>query len=477
MATSFRDPAGRLLFVDGRVIRLINPSALQDFEDYLNSQTIRQLTDKGMVVRTEQLDESAILQLSEHQKFKAAFDRAEVGAVVEHERIFFQSFPYEWPPEMLWAAGVLTLDLAESLLPEGLCLKDATPYNILYRGPQPVFVDLLSVERRSPNDPIWLPSEQFQRTFLRPLLVNKHFDVGLDQTFLTHRDGLSPEEVYSLCGPLQKLSTSFLTLVSLPTLFSRPAISERPSIYQQQTTDNPDKARFILDRLLKGLRRKLESLRPGDERKSDWADYTERNSYSASYLPDKQRFVEQALEQEKPERVLDVGCNTGDFSSMAARAGASVVAIDTDPVVVGKLWRRAQAERLRILPLVVDLSRPSPGIGWRNAECASFLERARGSFDCVMMLAVIHHLLVSERIPLEEIMRLASELTRGLLLVEYVSPEDPMSTVLARGRDHLYAHLTRDYFEQVSRAYFEILRVAQLGRTERWIYLMRKRDG
>lgn len=476
MTTSFRDPAGRLSIINGRVVRVIDRSASADFNAFLESQTVQKFLSKGLIVRTELLDDAARSQLAENPEYREMMESCDVGTVVEHERIPFQSFPYEWSPEMLWAAGALTLDIAEGLLQEGLGLKDATPYNILFRGAQPVFVDVLSIERRDSSDPIWLPSEQFQRTFLRPLLTNKHFGIGLDQIFITHRDGLFPEMVNQLSGPLQKLSPSFLSLVSLPTMFSKPTLAHKPGIYQKRTIDNPEKARFILGRQLSSLRRKLESLKPSSSKSSNWSDYMAQNNYSESYFPDKERFVQQALSEVGAERVLDVGCNTGHFSNMAAKAGAQVVSIDSDPVVIGNIWREAAKDNSSILPLMVDLTRPTPSVGWRNLECSSFLERSCGAFDCVMMLAVIHHMLITERIPLREIMRLASELTSNLLIIEYVSPEDPMSLVLSRGRDHLYQHLTREHFEQVSAMYFETVRVEQLGGTQRWLYMMRRKQ-
>jgi SAM-dependent methyltransferase len=474
MAISFRDPDGRLFIVDGRVIRVVNRSGVSELEACLSSQTVRRFFEKGLAVRTKVLDSSAVQPLSECPALKDEFESGDVGAVLEHERIPFQNFPYEWPPEMLSAAAALTLDLANELLEEGFGLKDATPYNILFRGPQPVFVDILSFEQRAPCDPIWTPSAQFQRTFLRPLLVNKHFGIGLDQIFMTHRDGLFPEEVYRLCSQRQKLSPSFLTLVSFPALLSKPTLSQRPSVYQSRTVSTPEKALFILKRQLKGLRRKLRRVEPASNRISSWSNYTEENNYSESYLDDKQRFVQNALAREQPRRILDVGCNTGQFSLLVAETGSEVVSIDQDPLVVGELWRKASQARLPILPLVVNLSRPTPGIGWRNMESASFLERTRGAFDGVLMLALIHHMLVTERIPLTEIASLAAELTTNLLLIEYVSPEDPMFTILLRGRDQLYQHLTRDYFEQVFQKYFETIGVEQLGNTRRWLYMMKR---
>jgi SAM-dependent methyltransferase len=377
---------------------------------------------------------------------------------------------------MLYAAGELTLDLAERLLPEGIGLKDATPYNVLYRGPRPVFIDLLSFERRDPSDQTWLAYAQFSRTFLLPLLVNKHFGLRLDQIFMPSRDGLDPEEVAPLVGRLQGVRPPFLTLVTLPARLSRRPQAADPSIYRKHTASSPEKAQFILGRVLKGLRRKLESVRPVGARASAWSDYMEQNRYTEDYLPLKEQFVRRALDEAAPRRVLDVGCNTGHFSELAARAGASLVAIDYDPVVVGKVWARAAAENLDILPLVVNLARPTPSLGWRNLENSSFLERARGAFDGVLMLAVIHHMLVSERIPLEEIMGLAAQLTTDLLVIEYVAPEDPMFRRIARGRDHLHQFLTREYFEAVAGRFFEIVRSEQLGDTPRRIYMMRRKQ-
>lgn len=477
MIASFRDPAGRLLVVDGRIIRIINKPAASDLQAFLKSKALTGFLNTGKVVRTDFLEAAAIESLSAKESVMSLLDDVGESVFVEHERIPFVSFPYEWAPEMLYAAAELTLDLAEGVLPESIGLKDATPYNVLYRGPKPVFIDLLSFERRDPGDQTWLPLAQFSRTFLLPLLVNKHFGVRLDQIFMPNRDGLDAEEVVRLCGPFQKMRPPFFTLVTLPARLSRQPLAEDTSIYRKHMTSNPEKAKFILGRVLKGLRRKLQSVRPVSDQSSTWSDYMDQNKYTEDYFPIKQQFVESVLAETKPGRVLDVGCNTGHFSAMAARAGASVVSIDYDPVVVGKVWSRAAAENMDILPLVVNLARPTPSLGWRNLENPSFLERARGQFNGILMLAVIHHMLVSERIPLPEIMRLAAELTTDWLVIEYVGPQDAMFRRIARGRDYLHESLTPEYFENVSRQYFEITRVQKLGDTHRQIYMMRRKQG
>jgi SAM-dependent methyltransferase len=199
------------------------------------------------------------------------------------------------------------------------------------------------------------------------------------------------------------------------------------------------------------------------------------HSYSAATFQAKEDFVRQALASARPRRVLDVGANTGHFSALAAAGGAAVVAIDTDARCAGAIWEKARAQSLDVLPLVVNLARPTPPLGWRNRECAAFLDRARGSFDCVLMLAVLHHLLVTERVPLAEVLELAAELTTDHLVIEWVGPEDAMFRQIARGRDHLHADLNHARFEQACQRHFEVARSVRLGESHRWLYWLRKR--
>jgi len=167
------------------------------------------------------------------------------------------------------------------------------------------------------------------------------------------------------------------------------------------------------------------------------------------------------------------------------------VAVDLDAACVGAIWSRAREKNLNILPLVVNLARPSPALGWRNGECPSFLDRATGlhrdgaassapagAFDGVLMLALIHHLLVTERIPLEDILRLCYELSNWLLVMEFIDPKDEMFRRLTRGREHLHAALDMKMFEQACTPYFEIVRSLALPGTQRRMYcLKRKGDG
>jgi len=476
-APSFRDPAGCCLVFNQRVLRFVAVDAVSEFEKFLQTGCARQFITANKFVSARRLSDVEIAPLRAAPELLRVFNARPAGAVFEHERIPFPSYPHEWPPEMLWAAGRLTLELACAALTEGFGLKDATPRNILFRGSEPVFIDALSLEHRRPGDPIWKPHAQFVRTFLLPLLAQRRWGLRLADIFIARRDGIEPEEVCRFCNPWQKLMPRMLALVSIPTWLSRAASPDSQKVYQPHLLADADKAQFILKSLFKRLERTLNSLEPVVQRRSTWSDYMDTHSYDDPAFAAKEKFVREALHEFRPARVLDAGANTGHFSVLAGQAGAEVVAVDSDAACAGAIWRRAREKRLNILPLVVDLARPSPALGWRNGECPSFLDRATGTFDGVLMLALIHHLLVTERIPLEEILRLASELTNQLLVIEFIEPQDKMFRRLTRGRESLYASLNAAAFERACATHFEIVRSLALPDSQRRMYCLRRKGG
>ncbi|MGH7675951.1 MAG: SAM-dependent methyltransferase, partial [Gemmatimonadales bacterium] len=235
--------------VGDRVLRVVGRAGAGDLDAFLGSPAIRRLAADGRVVVTWELAP---------EEARAAGVLAGPGErVLEHERIPFPSYPYEWPPEMLDAAARLTLDVSDALLGEGLGLKDATPYNVLFRGSRPVFVDVLSVERREPHDPIWLAAGQLERTFLLPLLAARHFGLPPATVFQAARDGIEPEALYGMLGPVRRLRPPFLGLVTLPTWLSRRDAGD-PAAYRARLAPSPERARYVLAFLYRRLRRTLQ---------------------------------------------------------------------------------------------------------------------------------------------------------------------------------------------------------------------------
>ncbi len=470
---SFRDPAGSVVRSGSQIFRYVSGPAYRTLEEFLASAPAQSFLASGKLVST-----SAALTDGDGVRQMEAGARLEFGTdvqVVEHERVWFPSYPYEWPPEMLFTSGELTLEIAQTSLRQNFGLKDATPYNVLFRGPKPVFVDVLSFEKRDPADPTWLPSAQFERMFLLPLLMNQRFGMRTDQIFLSHADGLTPEEVYRYCTWPQRLRPPFLTTVSMPSWLGKRAKEDDGRLYSPKRSENPEKARFILESQLRRLGRLLRSVRP-KKVDSVWSSYNETLSYADEEFRRKSDLVKKWISQAAPRTVFDMGCNTGHFSEIAARAGARVLASDLDPAVVGETWRRASAANLDILPLVVNAARPTPAVGWRNAEYTSFLERATGQFDLVMMLALVHHLLVTERIPLAEIVGIAADLTTSNAIVEFVPKEDPLFRRLTRGREALHETITQEVFEAACQERFHLVEKQPVKGNLRWLYLLRKRN-
>jgi SAM-dependent methyltransferase len=425
LLATFRDPAGSLTIEGDQVLRRVNPQYAQEALRFVQSDLARRWCAKGDLISSEVVSATPDGPL-----------------VLQHPRIFFPSYPWEWTPAQWAAAGELTLDLCSDLLREGWILKDATPLNILFDGPRPLFVDVLSVERRDPNSPLWLAYGQFARTFLLPLAAYRYLGWPLQGTLL-RRDGYEPAELRPYFSSLKAWKGPLRSLVALPALFEkrRGGRGGAPPKLNQA----PEVASAVLQRSLRRCRKALHAVQ-GKQRESRWTEYHSAEHYSAAERQQKQEFVTRVLTSLRPESVLDIGSNTGQFSRIAAAAGARVVGWDTDVPSVERNWLQARASGAAILPLVADAARPTPAAGWRNAESLSLLDRAYQRFDCVLMLGIVHHLLLADQIPMADIAELLAALTTKWSLVEWVPKTDPRYIDLCRGRDQLYGHLDENFF-------------------------------
>ncbi len=457
---SFRDPAGTLISDPAStkpyLLRAVHPAYVDGIRTLLSSSFLRELMEEGTVVETRETADPA-RALEDHglgaptgtptdSPADSAPEWIRRALVLEHERVPFPSYPEEWPPEMLHAAGALTLEICRRALEEGYILKDATPRNVLFRGSDPVFVDLPSFEEPAEGDPVWRAHAQFVETFLLPLMASRDLGLPMAAHFAGPGEGIEPVRMARML-PLRKLlRPATLGLVTLPALLTPSGHRLRAQGRKGPRFDR-EVAREVLLRHIRKLEKRLERLRPSvGGGPSRWEGYQDACHYPEEAWAAKLEAVERVAARLSPATALDLGCNEGEFSAVVARAGASVVAVDADEGVVGRTWRRARDGGLEILPLVVDLADPTPPAGWRNRERPSFLRRSRGRFDGILALAVVHHLLVTHRVPLDEILALIRELARDFALVEYVPPDDPRFRALAWGREELFQDLTLEAF-------------------------------
>jgi SAM-dependent methyltransferase len=425
---TFRDPAGQLRLTDRCALRQIRPAAVGETQAFLDSPLRQELERCGDLIasRVARAGEYAFIAPDE--------------LWLEHPRIDPISYPWEWTRAQWGAAAELTLRIAGRAIAAGWTLKDATPLNILFHGAQPVLVDVLSLERRDPRSSVWLAYGQFVRTFLLPLVAARYLSWPLHATFFV-RDGYEPEQIYKALPMRRRIEPNLLDVVTLATLAGRRGAKTGGSAKPRPATD-PELAEHILQKRIARLGKQIRHAAAPHER-SQWSDYAQTAShYSAADVKRKQQFVKNALERTRPARVLDIGANTGTYSLLAADAGAEAVALDSDAAALEVLWEAASEQNKPVTVLVANIARPTPAAGWCNREHFSLLDRLAGKFDLVLMLAVIHHLILREQLPLGHIGELCAGLTRRWLLVEWVPPSDPMYQEWLRGRDDLYGHLS-----------------------------------
>jgi len=439
---TFRDPAGSLSLEGDFAVRTIHPEARDQVMEFVTSSFCERLQDRGDMVASAIKDQPEGLQLL-------------------HPKVPVPTYPWEWTPSQWLAAADLTLSLCAEALDEGWVLKDATPLNILFVGSRPVLVDVLSFERWDPAPKeypshIWLAYGQYVRTFLLPLLMNRLLSWPLELS-LFKRDGYEPVELYKALSWRQRLSSEAFWPVTLAARLDAKDGEKRAAKTAPQHK-SPDLALHLLKRTLGNLRKQTRRAMP-EYAGSEWSNYTATlTHYTAQESTQKLDWLRNVLEELKPARVLDIGANTGVFSALAAECGADVVALERDAAASESLYRMTCNSRLSIQTIHADLARPTPAAGWENHETSSLLHRLEAKSDMVLMLAVIHHLILMEQIPISAILDLAHKLTSRTLVLEWVPVSDPMYQSLMRGRDALYGSLSEADLLTACEGRFHILR-------------------
>ena len=461
--STFRDPAGELRLTEHHALRRIRPSAENETRAFLDSSLRVALEQSGDLVQTRIASSASHPCVSPGELW------------LEHPRIDPITYPWEWTPAQWQAAAELTLRVAQRAITSGWTLKDATPLNILFDGPRPVLVDVLSFEHRDPHASVWLAYGQFVRTFLFPLVAAKYLNWPLQVT-LFWRDGYEPEQIYHALPFVHRLNPDLLDVVTLATLFERPGRT-RQTPRKPPAAIDPGLATHILEKRIRRLQKQIRRA-AGRPSRSRWSEYTQTAThYQPSDLDDKQAYVQNVLARCGPARVLDLGANTGTFSLMAAGCGAEVVAIDVDAAALEILGRAAAGEHKPVTTIVANIARPTPAAGWLNEEHFSLLERLTGKFDMVLMLALVHHLILREQLPLGHIGDLCARLTRRWLVLEWVPPSDAMYQEWLRGRDNLYGHFTESDLTEALARNFALADRCELGNGRVIILFERVKQG
>lgn len=463
IAGSFRDPAGYVFLRGTRVFRAVDAGYDALLVELEQSGLLAGLS-AGLVIPSARVTDPQL-------RASLGAEHPGAAAFLEHEPLDFISYPHEWCVSMLADAGVLTLDLQLALLKAGLSLKDASAFNVQFRGARPVFIDLTSIERPARLD-LWVALAQFGQMFTFPLLLTARRGWDLRSYFLGSIGGRSLEQVARGFGRMERLAPSLLLDLTLPLVLGRRA--ERgdgmtPALPAPGAQGQASAQAVNLNRLRGKVRAIANAYRP----ESAWASYTATCSYDDAASAAKKALIRSYLERWHPRRVLDLGCNTGEYSYLAAETGARVIAVDQDHDAVELLYRRLREGTTAITPIVADLTQPSPGLGFRNQERQPLLERLRG--EAVFALALMHHLLVSGNLPLAEVRDLLADLTTDHLVLEFVPPADPMFQRLLRLRAETFDWLTLAECRGAFEARFTVVEEHAVPGTPRTLLFLRRR--
>ena len=446
---SFRDPDSRVFYsAGGEVLRELSPQGAADWEALAATRFFRHGVEAGRIVATEPISPTRL----------------------RHERVPFVSYPYEWPFEMLRDGALLQLELVDGALAEGLVTKDASPYNVQWRGASPVFVDVGSFERLREGEP-WAGYRQFCMLFLYPLLLQAYKGLAYQPLLRGSLEGITAAQCRSLMSLRDVLRRGVFAHVVLHARLEARYGDRRRNVGVELR-----RAGFRADLIranVRRLRRLVHSLarRRGP---SHWSSYRETSPYSAADEQLKERFVLESAGRRRWSLVWDLGCNDGRYSRAVAPEADLVVAIDEDEQVVGELYTALRREgRRSILPLTVDLADASPALGWRGLERRPLAERGRP--ELTLCLALVHHLAIGRNIPVMELVDWLRELDTTLV-IEFADRDDPMvQQLLAAKRPETHADYGRVHFERCLAEAFAIERSTQLPSGTRVLYLARPR--
>ena len=459
-AGSFRDRDGRVYQYQGRIFRGLSEAALQCFRQLQEKPFYIKLVESGKVVGSRELAAQENPLPDDLRQQWAGF--------LEHDPVTVISYPYEWTFSMLKAAASLQLHLVERAVSNGFTLKDATPYNIQFVDRKPVFIDIPSFEPLDEGEP-WSGYRQFCEMFLFPLMLQVYKGSNFQPFMRAAIGGVNVQTAAALFGFRDRFRKGVFSHVWLQSKLDRRFGGSSENVRSNLKSAGFNRELILVNvRKMQKLVKKLEWKAVG----SEWGDYTEFHNYSEDDHALKEDFIRKAISTETPQTVWDIGCNTGQFSHIAASGCKQVLSMDIDHVAVERLFLNPETPA-NILTLVQNVADPSPNWGWRNRERSDLQTRAQP--DLVLCLALIHHVVITANIPLAEFIDWLAGLT-DKLVIEYVSRKDDKVQTLLRNKEDKYKDYSRESIESNLKRHFEIRAQLDVNNGDRSLYLCVKSD-
>ncbi len=431
---SFRDPEGGVFFYDNKVYRTLNNDALSRMRDLFASQTFELLTKENKVIPTTL------------EKLNISKQNLEV---LHHHKVPVVTYPYEWTFDMLKDAALTQLHINKYLIQSGFILKDGSAFNCLYNKGIMYFIDILSINKKDKS--IWEGYSQFCQHFLFPLLISSYKKIPLKFLWKGTLTGTSLEVARSFFNFQDLFKPGiFKHLILQKTLADSLGENTSASLVQSQKSNlsNP-----TLLPLIKNLESVISGLK-NSYKKSTWSNYEESNSYINEERKIKHGFISAHISKLKPNRVVDLGANAGEYSKIAAQHANEVIALDFDEACVNKIYldiKNSKDPSLKnIIPMVGNLMELSPDQGWQLHERSNQLDRIKSDF--FLALALIHHICITENVPLENfVLFLKRTAPKGI--VEWVDIDDDMVQFMLRHRRNIFPDYRWENFRKILERY------------------------
>ena len=454
LAASFRDPSGFLFSRDGVLYRQVNHKYEQEYVRLMESGLYEKLVKAGLLIAHVEVD-----RFPAHATAEAAYK------VIQPERVPFISYPYEWSFGQLKDAALATLSIQRRALKAGMSLKDASAYNIQFVHGKATLIDTLSFEMYKEGQP-WVAYRQFCQHFLAPLALMALKDIRLNQLLRVYIDGVPLDLASRLLPWTTRFNFGLLTNIHLHAGAQKRYAYAGEEVRSRRAGTFGKQAMIGLIDSLTATVRKLD-WKPGG---TQWGNYYDITNYSDVAFEHKKQLVSEWVKQVNPALAWDLGANNGVFSRVASSNGSFVVSFDIDPAAVEQNYRQAKSEKAaNLLPLLLDLTNPSPSLGWANRERDSF--GLRGPANMVLALAVVHHLAISNNVPLPQLADFFAE-TGEWLVIEFVPKSDSQVQKLLASREDIFPNYTRAGFEEAFKKRFKIHNAVDVRESERVLYLM-----
>ena len=454
LSSSFRDPSGHVFRQEGTLYRQINPVYETDYRTLMDSGLYAALIKRGWLVAHEERPELC---------------PAGAYQVIEPTEVPYVSYPYEWSFSQLQDAALLTLNIQQLALEHGMTLKDASSYNVQFMGHQPVFIDTLSFATLNEEEP-WVAYKQYCQHFLAPLVLMSYSDPRVRKLLLGFIDGIPLDLAASLLPGRSKLRYSVLAHIHL---HARSQVQHADSAGQAGARKM---SKPLLLALLESIKSATSKCRLPKHLKTEWGEYYDDTNYSVDAMDEKEALVDALLQKHAPVGgiVHDLGANTGRFSRIAAKHAGHVVSHDIDELAVERNYQSARrnSTETNVLPLVLDLTNPSPAIGWNSQERDSFGTRCHA--DVVLALALIHHIAISNNTPLEKVAEFLQPICKKLI-IEFVPKGDSQVDRLLATREDIFGEYDEAHFESAFGQHFELLEKHAVAGTTRTLYAFSSR--